>query len=214
MVTFPSLIYPDGQRTTPVPTIEVDQTGNYAPAVPLNLITGSGQGDGSQRLRVDVGQTSFFAKREFRTFYELSIPNGQKQLFRFVTTANVIIEDISLVIDDGSARLSTYSGGTPTGTFVALPQFACNNMTEGPAAPASSVTSTRTDPGASVAIAGGAQLDIIRLVTAGSSAQAQSVGSSTDSYRGIAPGTYYVLIENFGTGSLAGVVRFRWEQRP
>jgi|SRR6478736_1300431 len=194
-------------------TVARDESGNYVPAIPLNLITGSGVGDGSNRLRVDSAQTSFFGKREYTLSSELNIPATNKQLFRFVATDDFIVEQLSLEVDGGAARLTTWSGGTPTGTFSALSPVAANSMSEGPVAPAPIMTVATTGPGATVALVGGTQIDVLRVVAANATAQASTVGFTQDSYRGRAAGTYYALIENVGSGAVTGGFRIRWEQR-
>jgi len=195
------------------PVVPFDNNGVYAPQIPYNLLTGVGAGDGASRIRVDVGQSGFFAKREYRIFQELNIPAGEKQLFRFVSTADFIVQEINLTLDNGSARLATYSGGTPTGTFTAMTAIPANSMSEGPVAPAQAVTVSRTASGASNAITGGTQLDVMRLLVSGATGQAQTVGVNVDSYRGAPAGTYYAMIENLDGGAISGVFRLRWEQR-
>lgn len=201
-------------RTGFLPSVVLmDQAGNYVPQIPLNLITGSGAGDGSVRLRVDAAQTSFFAKREYTLSVELNIANTFKQLIRFVSTGNFIVELLGVEIDAGALKMTTWSGGTPTGSFSALTPVAANTMSEGPSAPASTMTVSGTAAGATVALAGGSQIDVLRVVAANATAQASTVGETQDSYRGRAAGTYFALLENIGSGAVTGVFRIRWEQR-
>lgn len=201
-------------RTGFLPSVVLmDQAGNYVPQIPLELITGIGVGDGSTRLRVDSAQSSFFDKREYTLSVELNIANTFKQLIRFVATDDFIVESLALEIDAGALKMTTWNGGTPTGTFSALTPVAANTMSEGPAAPASIMTVTGTDPSATVALTGGSPIDVLRIVAANATAQASTVGENQDSYRGRAAGTYFVFQENVGTGSVTGVFRIRWEQR-
>jgi hypothetical protein len=60
--------------------------------LPLDMCTDGGTGD-FRRLRVDVGQTSFFAGREFRTFREFTIPNGGAPEVIAVTVMVVVAID-------------------------------------------------------------------------------------------------------------------------
>lgn len=63
-------------------------------------------------------------------------------------------------------------------------------------------------------IAGFGPSDVIRLVVANASGQASSVGSAHDDSRGVGPGTYYWVLENFGNGAATGVFSSFFEERP
>lgn len=204
----------DEGRTGFLPSVVLrDTAGNYVPQIPLNLITGIGQGDGSSRIRVDMAQTSFFAKREYVLALELNMAAGAKQLVRFVSTGNFIVNSLSLEVDAGGCRLTTWSGGTPTGSFSAVTPYAANTMTEGPVAPGATMAVSSTPADVAVALTGGTPIDVLRVVAANATAQASTIGQADDSYRGRPAGTYYVLLENIATGSVTGVFRIRWEQR-
>lgn len=203
----------DSDPIEAVPVMLFDSNSAYAPAIPLYLQTGIGQGDGSIRLRVDPAQTSFFDKREYTFSSEVSVPTSNKQLFRFVSTGDFIVNNLSLDVDANALRLTTWSGGTPTGTFSAATPIAANTMAEGPVAPASVMTVSLTAPGAGVALTGGTQIDVLRLAAANAAAQASTIGAAQDSYRGRAAGTYYIMLENIGSGAATGVLHIRWEQR-
>ena len=43
------------------------------------------------RLRVDVGQTGFFAGREARTFYQFEIASGATQVIKVVSATDTIL---------------------------------------------------------------------------------------------------------------------------
>lgn len=176
---------------------------------PFDLLTDHGDGP-SRRLRVDVGQTGFFAGREFRTFLELSIATGTTLVVRAIVPIDVILQGLELDVEDGHLRLGTFVGGTPSGTFSsALPVLPRNGMTERPAPVYSAVVSLASGG----AHTGGVQLDVLRAKTANQSSQASSVGVVTGDERGIAPGTYYFRIENLGSGTALGVLRASWEER-
>ena len=50
-------------------------------AYPPKVLMTDGNGTYA-RMRVDVGQTGFFAGREARTFHEFAIPTGQSQIIK------------------------------------------------------------------------------------------------------------------------------------
>lgn len=166
------------------------------------------------RLRVDVGQTGFFEGREFRTFKELDIPTGTTYMIVASVPVNIILQSLQIVLDSGQVNVDTFVGGTPSGTLnETLPIIPCNNMTERPFpyyVPV--VTIGAVTSGGS--LAGGVQLDVIRLKVENASGQAASVGETTDDVRGVAANTYYILIPSTGTGAAKGTFKARWEERP
>lgn len=170
-----------------------------------------------RRFRVDVAQTGFFEGREFRSFKELSLGSGNTLVFRIVVPVNTILQNVRLALDSGSVKLRTVSGGTPTGTFSeSLPIIPKNTMTGGvfPAPPTPLYLAQNTIMSGATALTGGVDIDIIRLVVANASGQASSVGAAVDDSRGVGPGTYYWVFNNFGSGTATGVFSTFWEERP
>lgn len=212
------------QNNLGAPVYVVNQTvpvgGNTIPDV---LVTGGGVNGVAPRLRVDVGQTGFFSKKEFRSLIEFSqplgtsLPNGQRVLFRVISPINFILMDFRISADNGQIRCTTYAGGTPTGTFsTALPIIPANSMTEGPPAYTPQITISMAGPGlpAAVDLTGGVLRDVLRLKVENSTGSAATVGADQDSERGLPAFTYYILLENIGTGVFEGVIYCRWEERP
>lgn len=177
---------------------------------PFDLLTDGGDGP-NRRLRVDVGQTGFFAGREFRTFREFSIAAGQTLVVRIVVPINVILAEQGVELDDGSIRVTNASGGTPGGSFSeVLPIIGKNNMSDRPSpfyasAVVFSAGGTHT---------GGFVFDVHRIVAATATAQKSSVGRIVGDERGVAAATYYVRYENFGSGTATGTFWYIWEERP
>ena len=177
---------------------------------PFDLLTDGGDGP-NRRLRVDIGQTGFFAGREFRTFREFSIAAGQTLVLRIVVPINAILSEQSVELDSGSIRITNASGGTPGGSFAeTLPVIGKNNMSERPLplyTPQIVFTSGGTHTGGFI-------FDIHRVVAATATAQQSTVGNIIGDERGVAAGTYYVRYENFGSGAATGTLWFFWEERP
>ena len=160
------------------------------------------------RLRVDVGQTGFFAGREFRTFRRLSIGAGSTLVVRAVVPVNVILFGLRIEVVDGWVDLETRIGGTAGGTWSeTLPIFRRNNMSTAPVV-ASQVVLT-----AGGTHTGGTVLDVLAARASGATAQAASVGNGLSDERGIAAGTYYFALNNPGSGTATGVFRAHWEER-
>lgn len=176
---------------------------------PFDLLTDGGTGP-NRRLRVDIGQTGFFAGREARTFREFSIPTGQTLVLKIVVPINAILAEQSVELDSGSIRITNTTGGTPGGSFSeTLPVIVKNNMTERPLplyVPQIVFTAGGTHTGGFV-------FDIHRVVAATATAQQSTVGNVVGDERGVAAGTYYVRYENFGTGTATGTLWFIWEER-
>lgn len=165
----------------------------------------------STRLRVDVGQTGFFAGREFRSFYEFNIPSGQSVYLKFVAPVNFILFEQSLTVDAGSIRFRAITGATETVAFTTpLPVIGKNRMTERPQ-PYYTAVGTGFVGGT---ITGGTVVEVARVVAANATAQQQTVGAGQQSERGLPPGTYYLQFENLAAGAATGVYYLFWEERP
>lgn len=176
---------------------------------PADLLTDGGYGD-NRRLRVDVAQTGFFAGREFRSFYEFSIAAGASLVVRATLPINIILFEQGLTVDAGEIRYSARVGGTPGGTFSnALPIINKNAMTTTPAyTPVVALHTGGTHTG-------GTTIDVARVHAANQQNAAVTVGGVVSDERGIAPGTYYLVLENTsGTDTATGVWRGWWEERP
>lgn len=180
----------------------------YGP-LPSHFTDPSGR---ESRLQVDVAQTSFFTGHEFRTFYEFSIAAAASFVIKAVVPVNTILHSLSLSVDAGGIRLSTALGGTEGGTFgTTLPVIPKNRMTEVPApvyVPQTTITGGGTITGHTV-------IDVVRLVAAtGQSSTVAIVGGGEDDERGVAPGTYYWILENISNQTATGTFHANAEERP
>lgn len=163
-----------------------------------------------RRVKVDTGQTSFHAGREFRTFYEFSIAAGASVYVQANVAIDTILYDVSCVVDAGSIRLSTYAGSTGTGTYATpLPILPKNTMTlrETPF-----YTPQNTLFTGGTGVTGGTVIDSVRVVAANATAQQSSVGSKQFDQRGVGAATYYWSLENFGSGTATGVFSGWWAE--
>lgn len=163
-------------------------------------------GSTNPRLRVDVAQTGFFEGREFRTFREWTTATNGSFVIRVTVPLNVILFDLNVTAEEGSARIETLVGGTVGGSFSeTLPAINRNNMTDRP------IYSPQVTMAAGGTHTGGTLLDVLRVKTSGNSNFASSVSSGAGDERGIAPNTYYFRITFTG---FIGVFRAWWEERP
>lgn len=189
------------------------QDGTNAEVVdlPSRLLTGTT----NPRVRVDVGETGFFERRMFRTYYELNIPadGSSPRQFRFTAPINFILWEQTLELDQGALRYEVFIGATSTGAWTALPVIGQNRMTE--AALYNPVCTVETGGN----FTGGTAVDLLRVRTAAVNNQATNVGNAASSERGLPAGTYHVRVNTL-TGGLPvndaaqGIVTLRWEERP
>lgn len=163
-----------------------------------------------RRLRVDTGQTGFFEGREFRSFIELNIAAGANVVLKFVSPVDFILFEQRLVVDAGSCKFTAITGGTEGGIYsTSLPIIGKNRM----ASRLSPYYSPQITISTGGTITGGTVVEVVRVVAANATAQQQSVGGINDSERGLPAGTYYLKIENIGSGAVTGTYSLTWEER-
>ena len=174
---------------------------------PLKLMTDD-NGDYS-RMRVDVGQTGFFAGREARTFYEFSIASGATQVIKVVAPTDTIVQQLSIDLYLSEIRLELLIGGTEGGTFATpLPIFKTNTMSTA----SNYVPQVTMNRGGTHT--GGTVVDLIQTLTDTNPNKATPAGASEDSPQGFAAGTFYIRLINTDGATATGIFRARWEERP
>lgn len=183
-------------------------------ALPDKLHTDGGLSGANTRLRVDTGQTGFFAGRMFRMFYEFSLAAGATETIRFECTKNFILWQQRVDIDAGGLKVENITTATPSGTWaVGIPKTARNRMTEvhEPVTSAMTITRGGTVTGATI-------VDVMRIRAAVNQGNQSSsnVGESQSDERGFPPGTYYLRLSALPgvTETTTGVLRMSWEERP
>jgi hypothetical protein len=159
-------------------------------------------------MRVDVAQTGFFAGREFRTFLELDMANGEVVVIRADVPVDIILFKLETSIVSGELRSETIIGGSEGGTFDQdLPIFPRNTMSERPTPiyePLVDLTTGGTHTG-------GTLLDVVLNKTADNANFAGSVGAGTQDERGVGAGLYHFRLT--ATGAVRGIFRGQWEER-
>ena len=177
-------------------------------AYPPSKLMTDGDGDYS-RMRVDVGQTGFFAGREARTFYEFSIPSGQTQVIKVVSPTNTIVQTFAVELELAAIRLELRVGGTEGGTFnTALPIFKTNTMTE-QSGYEPQVTMNRGGTHT-----GGTLVDVLTAVSGANPNKSVASSASEDLPNAFAAGTFYIKLINTDGATASGIFRARWEERP
>ena len=174
---------------------------------PVKLMTDS---DGAySRLKVDVGQTGFFAGREARTFYEFSIASGATQVIKVVAPVNTILQELSVELFLSEIRMELVVGGTEAGTFATpLPILKTNTMTTA-SAYVPQVTMNRGGTHT-----GGTVVDLFEAFSGANANKATTSSATEDSPQGFAAGTFYIRLHNTDGATATGIFRARWEERP
>lgn len=187
--------------------------------LPQVLITGGGIGGIAPRLRVDNGQTGFFARRMWSLNYEFASANpiaATPLVFRVIIPTNFIIHAHGLTVDQGGLTLRTYAAaqGVAGGTFstVHTPSSE-NSMTE---LAAYTFQSSIASGGTFTPNGGQLPLTPLRVRTANATAQQSSVGGESVSEKGRMAGTYYAVLSRMTavSGDCTGVYNLVIEERP
>lgn len=181
-------------------------------AFPSQFYTDGGFGPNA-RLRVDPGQTGFFAGRMFRTFHEFNIAAGGTLNILFQSPINFILWGQTVEIDQGAIKVENITGPTIGGVFTELPLIGRNRMTEAP----QPLYTSQMQCGQGGTLTGGTVVDAIRLRTAQNQGTSRSsnIVNGQDSERGIPPGNYGVRLSALSgiTEASLGTIHFTWEER-
>jgi hypothetical protein len=187
------------------------QDGTYAERVeaypPVKLLTDD---DGEYaRLRVDQGQTGFFAGREGRTLYEFSIASGATEVVKIVSPVDTILQTFGVELDLAELRVELVSGGTEGGTFAtALPIFKTNTMST------ASTYTPQITMNRGGTHTGGTVVDLLIAIAGEKTQKATSIQVSETLPLGFAAGTFYIRLINTDGATATGIFRARWEERP
>jgi hypothetical protein len=184
--------------------------------LPQALITGGGIAGVSPRLRVDAGQTGFFAGRMFRSYINAVIPvAGPAVSFRFTSSKDFILWNQHLELTQGALQLEVFTGAvTPSGTWTQRPIIGVNRMSERPT-PFYVPVITLESGGA---FTGGTAVDLIQLRSSSANNSATNVGGEW-SERGLPAGTYYGRFSTLAGGLTVNdaaqmLYSLTWEERP
>lgn len=179
----------------------------------FDLLTDGGNGP-NRRLRVDTGETGFFARRQWRLSYEFLTLDATPIVLRVTMPVNFIIHLQALSIDTGGVALRAYrtGQGTPGGTFdTPVAMYSVNFMDEFPVyAFAGTVDTGGTFTPSAPAV------ETIRVRTSGATAQQTTVSASQTGERGLAADVYYLVLSKLSgvSGNSTGVYALIIEERP
>ncbi len=187
------------------------QDGTHAErieAYPPKVLMTDGNGSYA-RLRVDVGQTGFFAGREFRVLEELSIASGATQVLKIVSPINSILYAFGVDLTLSQLRVELVAGGTESGTFNGvITPLKTNQMTTA----SDYVHQVTFTTGGSHT--GGTIIDAFDIVS-GSNVNKAIVQQVDESQPlGFSAGTYYIRVHNTDGATANGFLKLRYEERP
>ena len=171
---------------------------------------------GARRVQVDVGSTGFSLGQEYRFFFELDIPVGESRWVRVTAPINFILRAQNAAVDDGALRFRAWRDATDVGPWAAPASptsgwFNRNSVAQDKFGYVGQIVVEIGGDGA--ALEDGTVSEIARIKSAGSTAHQATVSGSAGGERGVPAGTYYLQLENTGTGSLTGVYGFIIEER-
>lgn len=201
-----------GLNAGPIPTLAV--VDNQTATPPSDLLTDGGFGS-KRRIRVDPGQTGFFAGKFFRTYIEAVIPTAGPSLqFRFTSPINFILWSQVLTLTQGAIELRVFTGATTSGSWTARPSIGVNRMSEIPQPPYASQVVVETGGNFS----GGTEVDLIKIRTSSANNSAQNVGVES-SERGLPAGVYHGRFQTLTGGLTVNdaaqlLYSISWEERP
>jgi hypothetical protein len=182
------------------------------------LITGGGIAGISPRIRVDPGQTGFFAGRMFRCFLDGVIPTaGPSVQFRFTAIKDFILWSQQFDLTQGALQLEIYTGATPSGTWVSVPVIGVNRMGERPTPLYVATNVVETSVGGTGNFTGGTRVDVMKVRTSSTNGNASNVGGDF-SERGLPAGVYYGRLSTLTGGLTVNdaaqyIYQIMWEER-
>jgi hypothetical protein len=187
---------------------------NETATPPSDILTDGGFGQ-NRRLRVDPGQTGFFAGKFFRSYIESVIPvAGPSVQFRFTSPIDFILWSQVMELTQGALELRVYTGATSSGSWVARPIIGVNRMVERPQPPYASQITLETGGN----FTGGTEVDLLKLRTAAANNSAQSANIQA-SERGLPAGVYHGRFQTLTGGLTVNdaaqlLYSLLWEERP
>lgn len=199
------------------PTLAIVSNDTATP--PGDLLTDGGFGS-SRRVRVDPGQTGFFAGKFFRSYLEAVIPvAGPPVSLRFTSPIDFILWSQSLTLTQGALRMEVFTGAvTPSGTWTATPAgvIGVNRMAQRPQpyyTPQATIETGGT-------FTGGTAVDLMMVRCATNQGNSSSQNAGTESTeRGLPAGVYYIRFSTLTGGVVPTdaaqmIYTLEWEERP
>lgn len=190
----------------------VNVTEGIFPGMPVDVFT-SPTVEGLRRLQVDVGQTGFFAGREFRAFKEL-IVTATPHIVRVTVPAaitGIIVQEMTLSCYQGSIAMRAFRLGTEGGTFTPVPIWPNNGIPDVPGY----VNQVTIDEGGTLTSPSQQSDAIIAFANESGKSSTTSL-TALHGERGLSFGVYYLQFSRIPGTTVDGLGVFGaiWEERP
>lgn len=170
----------------------------------------------SARLRVDPGQTGFFAGRVFRSYISAVMnKDGSAPLYaRFTSPIDFILWSQELTCTQGAVQFQAFLAPTFSGSWTQRPIIGVNRMVSRPQPYYVSPITLETGG----IFTGGTEVDLMQVRTAATNGQASNTGGSK-SERGLPAGTYGLKFSILAGGLPVNddaqfIYDLGWEDRP
>lgn len=163
---------------------------------------------------IDASHAAFYDGREFRTFFDFSLTDGQTKVLKVVAPINFMLHLQGFAVDQGDLLFEAAIDGTESGTFnTTLLNFGTNRTNERPEITPGLFYTSVANISTGGLHSGGIVTERVRLKATNSPANRNTVGNTVNDSRLIPPATYYLRFT--GSGSLTtGIYTLRWEERP
>lgn len=149
--------------------------------------------------------TDFLDGLQFRAFGEFDLSNGEELVFKIVAPNDFYLDSIVLNLNSGSIEYMSKLGGVEGGVFTPLETiFPLNGRNDVPA------YTRLIQVSAGGTVTGGIVFDMISVKT-GTNNQRISITEEAGSKRGIAAGTYYLVVK--ATANTSGILYSNWTER-
>jgi len=173
----------------------------------------NGSTEQTARLKVEEAPVCFAEGRQFRISYPFAITNAAVVL-KVSSPIDFILRTQTLAVNAGGVEFNAFRDAqvTESTPFTeAVPVFANNFQS-------TALDYTRQidifNGGTITVNEGEAPVEIIRVITAGATAQRTTVGGAVQGLRGLAAGDYYLVFSRIGGSDAAGVYTLLFEERP
>lgn len=195
-----------------MPSLPPSFDTTFFPGIPCDVFTERGE-PGLRRLQVDVGQTGFWAGREFRAFHEFSIAGAAQVVYKIVipsTLKGIVVQRLTVSCYQGGVLLRAWRDGTEGGVYTPLLVIPNNGIPDvTPPASKSTISTGGTLAGMTI------KTDAVVAYANTSGPSSTTIINAIDKERGLAPGTYYVELTKV-TGVVPdtlGILNALWEER-
>lgn len=166
-------------------------------------------GDGTHAVVASgISESAFYRGREFKTFYEFSIPTGQSLAIRTVLGADTIFQEFFLEIESAKLKFEWFIGGTAAGTWNnTLPVIRTNTTSNADTSYNSQLVLTTGGT-----FTGGTRIDVFAL-DSGDKVKSGGAAGAEAHLVGLPPSTNFIKLTNTDGTACVGIFKALWDER-